>query len=120
MIRYPSELFAPQRQNSKGYRINEPASITSLLIEREKYIDHVWHAASMISGNHELKGELRKVTSPADENRVIAQVQDATSQEVAQALDAAQVGFEEWSCVSVTQRAKILRNAARSVRGKHC
>ncbi len=111
-IRLPLDLFAPQRRNSKGYRVNEPASITPLLQAREQFADHVWHAAPMIAGDPEPRGEMRKVTSPADPNRVVAQVQEATAEEVAQALDAAHGGFEEWSAWPVAKRAEILRKIA--------
>ena len=111
-IRLPLDLFAPQRRNSKGYRINEPASITPLLEAREKFADHVWRAAPMIAGNPSPSGKMRKVTSPADSNRVVAEVWDATPDEVTRALDAAQAGFEEWSARPVAQRAAILRKVA--------
>jgi RHH-type proline utilization regulon transcriptional repressor/proline dehydrogenase/delta 1-pyrroline-5-carboxylate dehydrogenase len=112
MIRPPLELFAPQRRNSKGYRINEPASILALLEAREEYADQVWRAAPMIAGDPVAGGEIRKVAAPADETRIVAEVQEATAEEVSQALDAAQGGFEEWSAVPVARRAEILRKVA--------
>ena len=111
-IRLPIDLFAPQRRNSKGYRINEPASITPLLEAREKFANHVWRAAPMIAGNPAPSGEPLKLTSPADPNRVVAEVWEATSDEVAQALDAAHDGFKEWSAWPVAQRAELLRKVA--------
>ncbi len=111
-IRLPLELFAPARRNSKGYRVNEPASITPLLDAREAFADHVWRAAPMIAGNPEPQGEKREVVSPADPGRVVAEVWDATPEEVETALHAAQGGFDDWSARPVAQRAKILRQAA--------
>ncbi len=111
-IRLPLDLFAPQRRNSRGYRINEPASITPLLEAREKFADHVWRAAPMLAGNPEPRGEMRKVASPADPGRIVAEVWDATADEVAQALDAAPAGFEEWSAWPVAERAALLRRVA--------
>ncbi|MFT5220155.1 MAG: RHH-type proline utilization regulon transcriptional repressor/proline dehydrogenase [Gammaproteobacteria bacterium] len=111
-IRMPLELFAPQRRNSKGYRINEPASIIPLLEAREAFADKVWRAAPMIAGNPAPQGKMHEVRSPADENRVVAEVWDATTEEVAQALDAAQGGFEEWSAWSVAERAALLRRVS--------
>ena len=111
-IRPPLELFAPQRRNSKGYRINEPASITPLLEAREAFANHVWQAAPMIASQSESDAETRAVTSPADSNRVVAQVREASADDVAQALDMAQVGFREWSTWPVEQRAELLRKVA--------
>ena len=112
MIRLPLELFAPLRRNSKGYRINEPASITPLLQAREVFADHHWTAGPMIAGNPAPTGEPRSVTSPADANRVVATVYDSTAEEVALALDAAEDGFREWSAWPVEKRAEVLRRAA--------
>ena len=112
VIRRPLELFAPQRKNSRGFRINEPASITPLLQAREVFADHRWAAGPMIAGDPAPSGEPRTVVSPADENRVVAEVYDATAAEVAQALDAAEGGFREWSARPVAKRADVLRRAA--------
>jgi RHH-type proline utilization regulon transcriptional repressor/proline dehydrogenase/delta 1-pyrroline-5-carboxylate dehydrogenase len=112
MIRRPMDLFAPLRRNSKGFRVNEPASITPLLQAREKFADHVWGAGPMIAGDPAYSGPVRKVVSPADANRVVAEVRDATAAEVALALDAAQDGFREWSAWPVSERAALLRRVA--------
>ena len=111
-IRAPLELFAPERQNSKGYRINEPASILPLMAARETYADHQWSAGPMLAGDPPPAGEPRRVVSPADENRVVAEVCDATTEEVAFALDAAEKGIEEWSAWSAGKRAGVLRRVA--------
>ncbi len=111
-IRMPLDLFAPARKNSKGYRVNEPASITPLLEAREKFAERVWRAAPMLAGNPEPRGEKREVYSPAEPGRIVAEVWEATSDEVAQALDAAAAGFEEWSGTPVAERAALLRRVA--------
>ena len=112
VIRGPLELFAPQRKNSRGFRINEPASITPLLQAREAFADHRWSAGPMIVGDPAPSGKPRTVVSPADLNRVVAEVYDSTAAEVAQALDAAEGGFREWSAWPVGERADVLRRAA--------
>lgn len=111
-IRLPGELFSPHRQNSKGYRINEPASITSLLEGREQWADTQWTARPMIAGHSTPQGEPRNALSPADANRVVGTVQECTAAEVDIALNAAQAGFESWSATPVAQRADVLRKTA--------
>ena len=111
-IRLPGELFNPYRQNSKGYRINEPASITPLLEGREEWSDQLWLASPMIVGLTQPKGLPRDAISPADPNRVVGKVYECTAEEVAMALDAAQSGFMSWSAIPVAQRATVLRKAA--------
>ena len=111
-IRLPGELFNPYRQNSKGYRINEPASITPLLEGREAWVDKKWSAKPMIAGHTEPQGPQRIAISPADPNRVVGTVYECTADEVAMALDAAQSGFTSWSATPVVQRATVLRKTA--------
>ncbi|MGM0913771.1 MAG: bifunctional proline dehydrogenase/L-glutamate gamma-semialdehyde dehydrogenase PutA [Pseudomonadota bacterium] len=112
LIRQPGELFAPERKNSKGYRINEPASILPLLAAREKFSDTTWSAGPMLAGNPAPRGEARDVVSPADGSRVVGKVFEATPEEVAAALDAAEEGFREWSARPVAERAEVLRRTA--------
>jgi len=111
-IRQPSELFAPDRPNSRGYRINEPASILPLLEARETFADTTWTAGPMLAGNPSPKGEARDALSPADTSRVVGQVHDATPEEVMTAIDAAEEGFREWSARPVAERADVLRRTA--------
>jgi len=112
LIRQPGELFAPERRNSKGYRINEPASILPLLKAREGFADATWTAGPMLAGGPAPRGEARDVVSPADTSRVVGQVHEATPEEVATALDAAEEGFRDWSARPAAQRAEVLRRTA--------
>jgi RHH-type proline utilization regulon transcriptional repressor/proline dehydrogenase/delta 1-pyrroline-5-carboxylate dehydrogenase len=111
-IAQPHDLFMPQRRNSKGFRVNEPASILPLLAKREEFADKKWTGGPMIVGDAKPKGPARNAISPAETSRVVGTVYDATPEEVQTALDAAEAGFEEWSGTSVSDRADILRKAA--------
>ncbi|MBB3331804.1 RHH-type proline utilization regulon transcriptional repressor/proline dehydrogenase/delta 1-pyrroline-5-carboxylate dehydrogenase [Halomonas campaniensis] len=112
LIRQPGELFAPERRNSRGYRINEPASILPLLEAREGFADTTWTAGPMLAGSPAPRGEARDVVSPADTSRVVGQVHEATPEEVATALDAAEEGFRDWSARPAAERAEVLRRTA--------
>ncbi len=111
-IRLPGELFAPHRPNSKGFRINEPASILPLLAAREAFADKTWSAAPMLMGAPKPKGKARDARSPADHDRIVGQVHEATLEEVATALDNAEKAYESWSTTPVAERAEILRKVA--------
>lgn len=112
IISQPHELFAPDRKNSMGFRVNEPASILPLLAAREEFADTTWRGGPMIAGSPGPEGPVRDVHSPADTTRVIGTVQDATPEEVATALDAAETGFQAWSARPVAERADVLRKVA--------
>lgn len=111
-ITLPLELFAPERRNSKGFRINEPASILPLLAAREEFADATWHGVPMLAGKRKSNGKVRDVFSPADGKRLVGTAQEASSEDVAAALDAAEDGFKKWSATSVSERADILRKLA--------
>ncbi len=111
-IRLPVNLFAPDRANSKGYRINEPASILPLLAAREEFADTTWSAAPMIAGGRTSSGPVRDLFSPADKTRKVGTVQEATADDVAAAIEAAEAGYKDWSARPVAERAGILRKLA--------
>ncbi|MDF1719888.1 MAG: bifunctional proline dehydrogenase/L-glutamate gamma-semialdehyde dehydrogenase PutA [Minwuia sp.] len=112
MIRLPGELFAPDRKNSRGFRVNEPASILPLLAAREEWADATWTAGPMIAGAPAPKGTGRKACSPADASRVVGTVHEATADDVAAALAAAGDGFHDWSARPVAERSETLRRIA--------
>ncbi|QTP57459.1 bifunctional proline dehydrogenase/L-glutamate gamma-semialdehyde dehydrogenase PutA [Billgrantia antri] len=108
----PGELFAPERKNSRGFRINEPASILPLLAARDAFADKTWTAGPMLAGSPPPRGPARDAVSPADGMRVVGKVHEATPAEVAAALDAAEGGFRDWSVRPVAERAEVLRRTA--------
>ncbi len=111
-IRLPGDLFAPERANSRGYRVNEPASILPLLAEREKWADATWDAAPMLAGSSAPQGTPRDAVSPADPARVVGKVREATAEEVSAALKSAHDGYRDWSARPAKERADILRKVA--------
>lgn len=112
-IRLPSDLFLPDRPNSKGYRVNEPASIDPLLAARATFEDTTWQAGPMLAAEAPVIGGVaRDVFSPADAGRIVGQVRDAVLEDVENALAAAEAGFGSWSMRAVSNRANILRRIA--------
>ncbi|MEQ6917794.1 bifunctional proline dehydrogenase/L-glutamate gamma-semialdehyde dehydrogenase PutA [Halomonas aquatica] len=111
-IRQPGELFAPERKNSRGFRINEPASIEPLIAARQKFADTTWTAGPMLAGSPAPQGPARDALSPADTSRVVGKVHEATPAEVTAALDAAEDGFRDWSARPAAERAEVLRRTA--------
>ncbi|MGH1478466.1 MAG: bifunctional proline dehydrogenase/L-glutamate gamma-semialdehyde dehydrogenase PutA [Geminicoccales bacterium] len=111
-IRLPGELFGRDRPNSKGYRIEEPASVGPLLDARDEFAETLWTARPLIAADLEAEGVVKERTSPTDRNVIVGHVQEATGAEVARALDAAHDGFETWSARSASDRADTLRNIA--------
>ncbi|MFD1342581.1 bifunctional proline dehydrogenase/L-glutamate gamma-semialdehyde dehydrogenase PutA [Litorisediminicola beolgyonensis] len=110
-IRLPGDLFAPRRKNSKGFRMEEPASVGPLLKARDAFAETKWTARPVTADDAAPSGPAKDVLSPAD-GSVVGTAHDATEDEVARAQDAAQAGFEEWNAMPVSERADILRRIA--------
>jgi RHH-type proline utilization regulon transcriptional repressor/proline dehydrogenase/delta 1-pyrroline-5-carboxylate dehydrogenase len=106
-ITRPADLFAPRR-NSRGWNVNEPASIGETVAAREAWRRHHWEAVPTTGSG----GEPRPVVNPADPNDVVGTVHEATAEHVAAALDAAPAGFAAWSARPPAERAAVLRAAA--------
>ena len=111
-IRRPPDLFMPQRRNSRGFRIHEPASSRPLIAARDAFSDARWVAGPMLASGGPPADSGRAVVAPGDPARIVGTVRDATADEVALALEAAQDGFADWSARPVAERTAILRRVA--------
>lgn len=112
VIRRPLDLFEPQRRNSRGFRIQEPASSLPLIAARDAFADTHWVAAPMLASGGAAADPGRSVFTPADPDRIVGTVRQATVDEVAIAVEAAQGGFADWSARPIAERNAILRRAA--------
>ena len=107
-LRPPAALFAP-RENSRGWSVNEPASVGPLLADRAAWRTALWSAAPPGAA---AAGRGRAVTSPADPAEVVGHVVEAGASDVAAALALAPAGFAHWSGWTRGARAAVLRRAA--------
>jgi RHH-type proline utilization regulon transcriptional repressor/proline dehydrogenase/delta 1-pyrroline-5-carboxylate dehydrogenase len=110
-IALPEDLFAPHRRNSKGFRIEEPASVEPLLADRERFASTTWVGRPVTARNADPQGQGDAVHSPAD-GSVVGHVHTATEGDVRAALDDAHDGFNEWSRRPAKERADIIRRIA--------
>jgi len=113
-IRHPRDVFAPLRGNSRGFRLNDPASIDPLLAAREAFVDTTWTAVPMIVGTVE-GGPAETRTAPQDASDVVGRVTPASEADVRAAIDAAcdpAVHEGSWSSLPAAARAAVLRRAA--------
>ncbi|MEE9320463.1 MAG: bifunctional proline dehydrogenase/L-glutamate gamma-semialdehyde dehydrogenase PutA [Granulosicoccus sp.] len=137
LIQHPSALFEPERENSKGYRINDPASINPLLHARQQFRDCRWYAEPIVAT---AKTSIKSVgstastqnatalasssstdpaitlLSPSDTSRKVGKVVEASASEIEQAVDAAVSATlnseSSWANRSSAERAGILRKSA--------
>ena len=110
-ITLPADLYQPQRSNSKGFRINDPASITPLLNAREDFRETLWQVAPLIHGQATSDAS-EALYSPNDASELVGHVAPATAEQVTQAIDAAASFKAEWAATPVATRAAALQATA--------
>ncbi|MEJ6389722.1 bifunctional proline dehydrogenase/L-glutamate gamma-semialdehyde dehydrogenase PutA [Gymnodinialimonas ulvae] len=78
----PGELYAPERANSQGFDLTDPAALARIEAARAAFADTRWTAGSG-------SGPTLDILNPADPTDVVGQVRLSTREDVALALDAA-------------------------------
>ena len=110
-IAHPLDIYQPERKNSKGFRINDPASITALITERNTYLTTRWFGASIIHGI-DCKTELKPVYSPNDSTDIVGEVRLASDKGVVHAINVAKEYKNIWVSTSISDKANALRAAS--------
>ncbi len=106
----PRDLF-PGRVNSKGLDLRNRDRLRALADEIASPPKDALRAAPLVSGVKS-SGAPRAVRSPIDPTRVLGEVIDATVEDVARALDAAQAAADDWDATPVDDRARSLERLA--------
>ena len=96
----PSELFQPERKNSKGFDLEDPATIEALTQEIGKFYAKKWKVKTG-------SGDLLDITNPAT-GEVVGTVQQASHFDAETAAKKA----KSWQKASPKERGDVLRRAA--------
>ncbi len=111
-IPLPSSLFA-DRKNSKGYDIDDAASLQQLLLGMEKAFDRrEIVAASIVGGRQEKTGISRDIINPGARDETIGTSYDANEGLVDSAFTLANRAFPAWNSTPSASRASILNKIA--------
>lgn len=113
-IRHPIALYGDSRPNSRGFRLNDPASVTPLLEARERFADYTWEVAPAIDGDADGSTTPRDCPSPSDPSRIVGRCTDASVADVETAIVAARSAQPAWNESDAKRRADALRQAADS------
>jgi len=111
VIKKPLELFKPERANSKGYRINDPASIQPLLDSRETFKSSTWTARA-ITVQKSTQSKTKKVVNPANPEDEVGKVYEASIEDVTHAVSAAVEKQSTWQNTNQSHRSACLMRAA--------
>ena len=107
----PLHLYSPQRMNSKGFRINDPASVQPLLDGRQQFRDTAY-TAMPLTATPPTGTQTTPVNSPADPEHVVAAVTEATLSDVENAVAMARDCFQSWQSSTALDRAECLVRAS--------
>ncbi|OED42415.1 bifunctional proline dehydrogenase/L-glutamate gamma-semialdehyde dehydrogenase [Chromatiales bacterium (ex Bugula neritina AB1)] len=111
-ISKPLELFYPQRANSRGYRINDPASIQPLLDARAACKTSGYEASPMLAGESTGDGTVLDIVNPARPDYRVGSVVEASLVDVEAAVQAASATFTPWQSSTARDRSECLLRAA--------
>ncbi|MGC1183259.1 bifunctional proline dehydrogenase/L-glutamate gamma-semialdehyde dehydrogenase PutA, partial [Legionella sp.] len=106
-IPLPKDLFVPRR-NSQGFDFSDRQERILLQQNLSKINLGQWAAGPIIAGSSSCKPELQNIYSPQDTEQVIGSVQNASLNDVEEALAAAVQTFSLWSAKPVKERAACL------------
>jgi RHH-type transcriptional regulator, proline utilization regulon repressor / proline dehydrogenase / delta 1-pyrroline-5-carboxylate dehydrogenase len=105
----PVGLFAPERDNSKGIDLSDPALLRPLAAEMVAV--GPWTASPLVGGEA-LEGAARPVLDPADRRRQVGTVVEATPAMVEKALEKATAAAPGWDAMPAGERAACLERTA--------
>jgi len=120
-IKKPLALYQPMRQNSRGFRINDPASIQVLLDARETFKQAQWTAEPMLdlapdqytpARSEQENGQALSVVNPANPDDIVGKLIEADTSDINHAINAALRANSDWTNASCDTRSDFLHKAA--------
>ncbi|HSC14830.1 MAG TPA: bifunctional proline dehydrogenase/L-glutamate gamma-semialdehyde dehydrogenase PutA [Gammaproteobacteria bacterium] len=110
-IPLPRDLFAPQRQNSRGTNLASGSELEALAGALAATGGERWLARPRVDGA-DVAGRAQECRSPADGRRIVGTAEFADARTARRALDAASAFAARWSETPPIERAALLKRAA--------
>jgi RHH-type transcriptional regulator, proline utilization regulon repressor / proline dehydrogenase / delta 1-pyrroline-5-carboxylate dehydrogenase len=110
-IPLPRDLYQPERKNSPGLDLNDPATLTALRGALAEAVRRPWRAAPIIGGI-EQTGAAEPVLDPSNRRRRVGEVVAAETVEIDRALARAARSAPAWDRTPAGERAALLERAA--------
>ena len=110
-ITAPADIFFPERQNSKGWDLTDPAQLAVIDNERERFRSASWEAGPFVAGPH-IAAERREVRNPARPDDIVGYVTESAPADIVAAMEAARASAAAWASTDVEDRANRVRRVA--------
>ena len=107
----PADLFAGERQNSRGYNLPDPYAAKELLYAMQLRSDVNYEAAATVGGKT-LAGSGLSSVNPAHSTQVVGVCVQANPDAVDKALELSVSAQPDWDRTSAYERSAILQKAA--------
>jgi len=106
----PSDLYAPERRNSRGWDLADPDAAAELVgaVQASRHFD----AAPLVGGSEILAGAARPALDPSDHRRQVGTVIEAAPEDLARAVNMAVDAGRAWDRLGGEGRAFVLERAA--------
>src|SRR5262245_56322333 len=104
-------LYGAHRKNSQGLDLGNLAMIESLKHQLNAFTDTEWRSEPMLAVPFKDTGA-REVVEPARLAKPVGKAKDASKDDLAAAIAAAQKAFPAWAETKPAERAQILNEAA--------
>lgn len=112
----PRSLLGPERMNSRGYDLTNPADRAKVAARMRAYVEQQFEASPIVGGVRS-RGEALPVRDPSNRNRILGRVVHAGGRDVDAALKMATEAFPRWDAMGGHERGKILEKAADIMEG---
>ena len=110
-IPLPTNLYLPQRLNSRGIDLTQETILLDLKDQLEVNTQISWNAKSIVNGKQK-KGKKFPVFSPADLNKKIGTVIWVKDNEIEVSIEIAKQAFSSWQVTTLDYRTSCLNKAA--------
>jgi RHH-type proline utilization regulon transcriptional repressor/proline dehydrogenase/delta 1-pyrroline-5-carboxylate dehydrogenase len=110
-IPLPTDIYQPQRRNSRGIDISEPTELLPLDADMRQALERDWRAAPMIAGESQ-KGVAQPILDPADRQRQVGSVVTAAPEQIEAAMAGAASAAPAWDATDAEHRARALDRTA--------
>jgi RHH-type proline utilization regulon transcriptional repressor/proline dehydrogenase/delta 1-pyrroline-5-carboxylate dehydrogenase len=110
-IPLPRDLFAPERENSRGTNLASGRELEALAAALAASGQERWLARPRVDGA-DATGKAQECRNPADGRRIVGTAEFADARTARQALDAASAFAPRWSETPAGERAAVLKRAA--------
>jgi RHH-type proline utilization regulon transcriptional repressor/proline dehydrogenase/delta 1-pyrroline-5-carboxylate dehydrogenase len=108
-IPLPADLYGPERRNSRGIDLRDPAVLDRLAGQLGQAFELGFQARPGIA---DLSGEPRAVLDPADRSLTVGSVIETDPETIAEAVRRAEAAFAAWERTPLRERLACLRRAA--------